>query len=65
MAYSKKSTEGRTFVGALIPSSKHTEFSRLCGLAGRSKAKELETAIDVRISQLRRQERQGVIRGVR
>ena len=65
MAYSAKSMRGKTFIGTPLPNRLHDEFSRLCTLAGRSTAKELETAVAVRVTQLQQQERQGVIRGLR
>lgn len=64
MAYSKASQEGHTFMGGLISNRLHREFSRLCALSGRSKAKEIETAISIRTTQLLQQEKQGTIRGV-
>lgn len=65
MSYSQKKLEGRTFVGTPIPNRLNDEFTRLCRLSGRSKAKETETAIAIRVTQLRQQEKQGVIRGLR
>lgn len=65
MGYSEQYSRGKTFVGGLLPNRLHHEFSRLCRLAGRSKAKELETAVSIRTTQLQQQEKHGVIRGVR
>lgn len=65
MPYSKNQIEGKTFVGTPLPNRLHHEFSRLCSLAGRSKAKELETSVAIRVKQLQQQERQGTIRGIR
>lgn len=65
MGYSEKETRNKTFLGSPLPNSLHHEFSRLCKLAGRSMAKEMETAITIRTAQLQKQEKQGVIRGIR
>lgn len=64
MPYDANMMKGRKYLGAPVPIPLHKEFSRLCRLAGRSMAKELETAVSLRTSQLQRQERQGVINGV-
>lgn len=65
MAYDQKQLKGKTFVGTPLPNRLHREFSRLCTLAGRSMAKELETSVTIRVRQLQQQERQGTIRGLR
>ena len=65
MAYSKTQTRHKTFVGALLPDGLFKEFGRLCKLSGRSKAKETELAISMRVSQLQQQERAGTIGGIR
>lgn len=65
MPYDQRQLKGKTFVGAPVPDALHHEFARLCKLAGRSKAKELETSVSIRVKQLQQQERQGTIRGIR
>ena len=65
MPYSKTQRRGKTFVGTLLPDGLFTEFGRLCKLSGRSKAKETERAISIRVSQLQQQERAGTIGGLR
>lgn len=65
MGYSREYSEGKTFLGCLINNKLFAEFTRLCKLAGRSKAKELESSVTIRVKQLQQQERQGTIRGLR
>jgi len=64
MPYNRKAREKGTFLGTLVPKGLFCEFTRLCKLSGRSKAKEIERAVSIRVAQLQKQERQGTISGI-
>ena len=61
----KEDKKSKTYVGTFISKTLHAEYGRLCKLAGRSMASDMQIALDVRAHELQRQEREGTIRGTR
>lgn len=63
MSWKKEDKENGVFIGAPIPRQLAEEYTRLCAIAGRSKASDLTIAIEERVGVLLKQEQKGTIRG--
>ena len=61
----KDNKKTKAYVGTFSPKALHAEYARLCKVAGRSMASDIQIALDVRAHELQRQEREGTIRGTR